>query len=145
MWQESWNQTWRRSQDRVADRFNPDQRVEVVVRPTKWFVPGGTAQESEHPGGFRVRVRGAGGHVTHAYRCPVHGLFDASVPRADVPDEMACPSRLVTVGDFDAVIGGPALDWRNVKGWPDSVYCGLTSHWAGSFCGQGWAAGECKT
>lgn len=92
---------------------------------------------AEHPAGFKVRVRGAGGTVTHAYRCPVHGLFDARVERANVPDEMPCPRE----GE-DSNFPFP---FEHDLDADDPPYCGLTSPWAGSFCGQGIAAGEVTT
>jgi len=111
----------------MSDRWNHRTVVVDNVKPVRVFMPG-EATESEHPAGFRVRVRGTGGTVVHAYRCPVHGLFDRDVPRSDVPDEVACP-HAEDVGS-------------SVKHIVRVYYCGLTSPWAGSFAGQGIAAGE---
>lgn len=111
----------------MSDRWNHRTVVVDTPHPPKFFVPGEHGAESrEHPAGFKVRVRGAGGTVVHAYRCPVHGLFDARVERANAPDEMLCMADDVT----DPTIAN---------------YCGRVSPWAGSFCGQGKAAGECAT
>lgn len=41
---------------------------------------------------FTIKVRGdSTGTVLHDYHCPVHGRFEASVPRANVPDQLPCP------------------------------------------------------
>jgi hypothetical protein len=64
-----------------------------------------------------IRRRGdLEGKVKHAYRCPVHGVFELEVSRSNVPDEVDCP-----------------------------MSCGMTpmkATWAGSSCGIGHAAGE---
>lgn len=111
----------------MSDRWNHRTVVVDNVKPVRVFMPG-EATESEHPAGFKVRVRGAGGTVVHAYRCPVHGLFDARVAWANVPDEVACTSVAALSEDPK----------RGIR----VNHCGLTSPWAGSFCGQGIAAGE---
>lgn len=83
---------------------------------------------SLHPAGFRVRERGAlESTVIHAYRCPVHGLVDRTVLRIHVPDEVPC---LETTEPDE-------------RGIPTG--CTEIATWAGSQCGQGWAAGECKS
>lgn len=75
-----------------------------------------------------MRVRGAGGTVTHSYRCPVHGVFDAVVPRDVAPDWVLCPTSV-------------EAPWN--PGDPrENEECGLGASWAGSSCGIGWAAGE---
>lgn len=80
---------------------------------------------TEHPAGFRIRERGAlDATVVHSYRCPVHGLVDARVPRDAVPDALNCAAR---------------IDFRIDQG---EQVCGQRATWAGSFCGQGHAAGE---
>ena len=122
----------------MSSRWNHETHVVDTVRPIKVFVPGSPAEETEHPAGFKVRVRGAGGLVTHAYRCPTHGLFDARVERASVPDEVACGA---VVSFEEAMLRADA----EAKYREHGRYCGLTSPWAGSFCGQGKAAGECAT
>lgn len=108
---------------------------EAVPHTHLFVVPGDTPSVSSvEPRGrtWGVRVRGdSGGTVTHSYRCPVHGLFDAVVPRAAVPDVVACPSVSWSVhGLFDVVV------------LRESENCGESSPWAGSRCGIGWAAGE---
>jgi hypothetical protein len=125
-----------RDEEAMSDRWNHRTVVVDNVKPVRVFVPG-DATESEHPAGFKVRVRGAGGAVVHAYRCPVHGLFDARVERADVPDEVACPLDDITELDL---IGMSAAEGHEVVNAFE--HCGLTSPWAGSFAGQGIAAGE---
>lgn len=118
----------------MADRWNHRTVVVDNAKPVRVFLPGDSA-DAEYPAGFRIRVRGAGGTVVHAYRCPVHGLFDARVDRANVPDEVPCPregedSNFPFEYDLDV---------------DDPPYCGLTAPWAGSFAGQGIAAGEVAT
>lgn len=81
-----------------------------------------------------MRVRGAGGTVTHSYRCPVHGVFDAVVSRDAVPDEVACPNRRERV--FDVAFG------ERIERCTGVTRCQYSSPWAGSSCGIGWAAGE---
>ena len=120
----------------MSDRWNHRTVVVDNVKPVRVFMPG-DAPDSEHPAGFKVRVRGAGGTVVHAYRCPVHGLFDARVERADVPDEVACPSEQEL--DLHDCSLAEAYEVINTHG---NARCGLTSPWAGSFAGQGIAAGE---
>ncbi len=42
---------------------------------------------------FIVKTRGAGGLVVAEYRCPTHGVFEATVQRGpfgDAPDEQPC-------------------------------------------------------
>ena len=44
---------------------------------------------------FKITTRGAGGLVVAEYRCPVHGVFEATVERnelGDAPDEHCCPA-----------------------------------------------------
>ena len=131
----------------MGDRWNPTVVERVVEHPRNTvFVPGdGPAavpsgylssqhRVTQHPAGFVVRERGAISEdalVTHAYRCPVHGVFDARVSRQSPPDEVPCPLP-------EASIDGRKL--ANV-----ATYCGLISPWAGSFAGQGWASGECRS
>ena len=119
------------------DVANPGLRTTDTERPIRSAATPGHAtgelnsqhRVSEHPAGFRVRERGAlSSHVTHCYRCPVHGEFDAKVPRDSVPDEMPC-SHVEDVG-------------HPVKHVIRVFHCGLTSPWAGSHAGQGFAAGE---
>lgn len=134
-------------------RWDTETRVVDVVAPTNKIVLTQTGQATgdlnsqhrvtEHPAGFRIRERGAlDGTVVHQYRCPVHGVFDAKVDRADVPEEVACPSVETwfrEVGEHDPVIGGvPVVPMHERR-------CGLTAPWAGSLCGQGWSSGECKS
>lgn len=95
---------------------------EPVVRPIRVYVPSGETV-TQAPAGYTVRLRGdREGTVVHSYRCPVHGLFDAHVSRADVSDAVACP-----VEDESCGCG---------------CVCGARSPWAGSLCGIGFAAGE---
>lgn len=131
------------------DRWNPPRETVVTEKPVKVFVPGddpgarnlllevfgGRDVNAQHrvteKPGFLIRERGAlDGTVVHAYRCPVHGLFDARVSRSEVPDEMPCAHR-----DLEQVSAGGITQGR-------PVFCGQSSPWAGSFCGQGKAAGE---
>ena len=136
----------------MSDRYQTTTREVPVDQPrnTVYATTGAATGDlnsqhrvTEHPAGFRVRERGAlEGTVVHAYRCPVHGEFEARVPRSEVPDETTCPRKLVSIGDFDAIIGGPALKWSEVPGWPHDVVCGTVSPWAGSSCGIGRSSGE---
>lgn len=117
-------------------RWDTTTHVRDVSRPTNKvvLVESGLAsgdlnsqhRVTEHPAGFRVRERGAiDGTVVHQYRCVVHGVFDARVDRADVPEEVACPKVDVA-------------GWCNAR----DERCGLTAPWAGSLCGQGHSSGE---
>lgn len=120
----------------MSDRYTTTTREVPVDPPRNTAYPTTGAATGDlnsqhrvslHPAGFRVRERGAlEGTVVHAYRCPVHGLVDVRVPRGDVPDEVPC---VAVYGRVDQ--GGKQ--------------CALASTWAGSQCGQGWAAGECKS
>lgn len=131
----------------MSDRYSTITREVPVDRPRNTAYPdtapatgdlNSQHRVSLHPAGFRVRERGAlEGTVVHAYRCPVHGLVDVRVPRSDVPDEVKCLVESRALG-----YGGPRF------GDPDAiitVVCVRTATWAGSQCGQGWAAGECKS
>ena len=106
----------------MSDRWNPKWVTRPVERPVKIVVPDGAppASSSVEPRGKTWGIRRRGdleGQVKHAYRCPVHGEFEAMVPRSDVPDEVVCGS---------------------ITG----IFCGRTATWAGSSCGIGHAAGE---
>lgn len=49
---------------------------------------------------FIIKTRGAGGLIVADYRCPEHGVFEATVERTesgDAPDEQPCP-EMVTLG-----------------------------------------------
>lgn len=125
----------------MADRYSTITREVPVDKPRNTAYPDAAPavgdlnsqhRVTEHPAGFRVRERGAlDATVVHAYRCPVHGLVDVRVPRAAVPDVLNCAEVYALVGDFD--------------GAPDKEVCGRPATWAGSQCGQGWAAGECRS
>lgn len=135
----------------VTDRWNPTVVERVVEHPRNTvFAPGdGPAaipsgdlssqhRVTQHPAGFVVRERGAisdDALVTHAYRCPVHGVFDARVSRQGVPDEVFCPAT-EPWADRPGTTAPPKVRWQR---------CGLTSPWAGSFAGQGFASGECRS
>lgn len=122
----------------MADRYSTITREVPVDRPRNTAYPDAAPAVGDlnsqhrvtlHPAGFRIRERGAlDATVVHAYRCPVHGLVDVRVPRGEVPDEVACPA-------FAPISGLDATS-------PD---CRCTATWAGSQCGQGWAAGECRS
>lgn len=123
---------------------------EPVIRPHVWVVPSG---ETEYvaPSGYTVRVRGdCEGLVTHSYRCPVHGLFDASVPRAEVPDEVFCPLRSWSIAGRDeeyasfeaAEDAARALRFDLSEVCVETQACADIAPWAGSLCGIGFAAGE---
>lgn len=113
----------------MSDRWNPRTVTVPTYHPPKFFVPGDVpAGGAVEPRGktWGIRERGdLGSTVVHAYRCPVHGLFDVRVPRSDVPDEVFC-----------AVHDEHETMWNA---------CGRTSPWAGSFCGQGIASGEVES
>jgi hypothetical protein len=116
-------------------RWNPKLRTVDVVHPPKFFVPGSaeTAPSSVEPRGktWGIRVRGdTEGTVKHAYRCPIHGTFEAMVPRASVPDEVPC----VVPAWFAPRRPGTVYSGNEV--------CEAPSPWAGSTCGIGHAAGE---
>lgn len=153
-----------------ADRYSTVTREVPVDHPRNTAYPDVAPATGElssqhrvslHPAGFRVRERGAlEGTVVHAYRCPVHGLVDVRVPRAEVPDKVACPAvdhREERPAHTDGTrvylcTPLPASEWDSYpeeNNDPDhkALYrrCHLTATWAGSQCGQGWAAGECKS
>lgn len=122
------------------DRYSTTTREIPVDRPRNTAYPDATSATGElnsqhrvtlHPAGFRVRERGAlDATVVHAYRCFVHGPFDVEVSRSDVPDSVPCPHE----------------DMR----WDCEANCAMIrcrhrATWAGSQCGQGWAAGECRS
>lgn len=75
---------------------------------------------------FIVKTRGAGGYIVAEYRCPMHGVFEATVMRGesgDAPDEQSCPvagpyreSHDDDLETGDLTIGAP-------------VPCGLPSPW----------------
>lgn len=123
---------------------------EPVVRRHLFVVPSGETV-SVAPGGYTVRLRGdRDGTVVHSYRCPVHGLFDASVRRADVPDVVTCPlwswsiagcneeyDSREAVEDAAQALGA---DFSEVSF--ETQACADDSPWAGSLCGIGFAAGE---
>lgn len=134
----------------MADRWNPKWVTRPVERESKVFVPGddpsarnvllevfgGREVSSQHrvtmhPAGFRVHERGAlDAKVVHSYRCPVHGVVDVRVPRDAVPDALNCAE--LTESWAEDVNTGARMQ----------MTCGRPAAWAGSFCGQGHAAGE---
>lgn len=128
--------------DRPVDRWNPKLVTVTTEHPRKFVVPSGepAGSSSVVPRGKTWGIRERGdleGTVVHAYRCPVHGVLDSRVPRSDVPDAMPCPVRVDRWPEertYSEAITGPLTDLGG--------FCGLTSPWAGSFCGQGIAAGE---
>lgn len=139
-------------------RWDTETRVVDVAAPTNKIVLTSTGQATgdlnsqhrvtEHPAGFRVRERGAlDGAVVHQYRCPVHGVFDARVDRADVPEEVACPldSPVEPCTFCGAMEGQPCAPGCQEACSVSSARCGLTAPWTGSLCGQGWSSGECKS
>lgn len=107
------------------------------VRPLKFFVPSGETTEERK--GWTLRRRGdSEGQVLHSYRCPVHGVFDAMVSRAEVPDAVRCPEG---PGSCDAEEAGLNIQLM-AQGLEVEDVCGDFSPWAGSRCGIGHAAGE---
>lgn len=129
----------------MGDRYSTITREVPVDKPRNTAYPDVDAATGDlnsqhrvtvHPAGFRVRERGAlDATVVHAYRCPVHGLVDVRVPRGEVPDEVPCPNE-----DYEDV---PSSVKHVVR--VAMLRCGRTATWAGSQCGQGWAAGECRS
>lgn len=124
----------------MSDRWNPRKIVTDTPKPAlKLYVPGGPASlpstVTEHPAGFRVRTRGdTTGTVKHAYRCPVHGVFEVMVPRSEVPDEVPCPEQGMTLSD-------PA----DAAHFECHASCGCPSKWAGSSCGIGISSGMVRS
>lgn len=117
--------------------------TEDVTRSPIFVVPGeSTGSSSVAPRGktWGIRERGDTGKlVLHAYRCPVHGVFDLRVPVSDVPNEVACPERgqrLVPATQFLSLAEAELV--RDKAGH----VCGLTSHWAGSSCSIGVEPGQ---
>lgn len=127
----------------MADRWNTRKIITDTPKPPlRLFVPGETSAPStvtEHPAGFRVRTRGdTGGTVKHEYRCPVHGVFEAMVPRAEVPDAVVCQVRCPHFH---------ADGYLVVEGYPstNANICGRTSPWAGSSCSIGISSGMVRS
>jgi len=117
----------------MSDRWNPKWVTRPVERPVKIVVPDGAppASSSVEPRGKTWGIRRRGdleGQVKHAYRCPVHGEFEAMVPRSEVPDVVSCPEEV-------------EAPW-NAGDSRENEPCGCLSTWAGSSCGIGHAAGE---
>jgi hypothetical protein len=72
-----------------------------------------------------IRERGDTGKlVPHAYRCPVHGVFELRVPVSEVPDEVFCSM-------VDLI--GCAAEFPRTT----TEHCGRSSPWAGSTCAIG--------
>lgn len=127
-----------------------------VEKPRIHVVPAGESPPEERPkGGFVKRYRGdTTGTVKHTYRCPVHGLFDEMVPRNDVPDMVLCTSESWSINDSDVEYPSRNAAEDHVR---DVMHAGLDevmlvvskcqdySHWAGSTCGIGHAAGEVES
>lgn len=133
-----------------GDRYSTITREVPVDRPRNTAYPDAPAATGDlnsqhrvtlHPAGFRIRERGAlDATVVHAYRCPVHGLVDVRVPRGEVPDALNCAER-IEPRQF-AMFGMDAEQREELRA---RTVCGRTATWAGSQCGQGWAAGECRS
>lgn len=110
-------------------------RTYDVVRPTMFVVPAGPVVETEQKRGFTVRTRGdTSGTVMHTYRCPVHGEFDAMVPRSEVPNRVRCTVGPVRISGLSHGGTGPDHGY-------DKPECRTWSPWAGSRCGIGVSAG----
>lgn len=131
----------------MGDRWNPTIRTVTTVKPFKFFVPGDGEPVGESPAGRTWTTRLCGdttGTVKHSYRCPVHGVFDAMVPRSEVPDEVACTAaRMMCNGSC----GGPMdIECRDgCSDHPSQMECSRPSLWAGSICGIGHASGEVES
>lgn len=122
----------------MTDRWNPKWITRPVERELKIFVPDGVSPHSStvEPRGKTWGIRRRGdieGQVKHAYRCPVHGEFEAMVPRSETPDAVTCPAR---VNPGDCPVPGGCENSRCRE------RCAQPSPWAGSLCGIGHAAGE---
>jgi hypothetical protein len=140
----------------VTARWNPRKTITETEKPVRVVVPSGASTGDSHvePRGatWGIRERGdTGGTVVHAYRCPVHGIVDVRVLRADVPDEVPCPLMIVP----DVVEYGGGRESRLFGGEPPDRTlsydeaaarygrtCGQPSPWAGSSCGIGISSGE---
>lgn len=69
---------------------------------------------------FTIRIRGAGGLVVADYRCPVHGVFEATVQRdenGDPPSHQSCPEDA-----YADKVGEACDEWK----------CGRASAWTPS-------------
>jgi len=116
-----------------VDRTKPTNRIVLGDRGEATGDLNSQHRVTTHPAGFRVRERGAiDGWVTHQYRCPVHGVFERQVLRAEVPDEVACSAERYehvpcSVNHIAKVL---------------VLHCGLTAPWAGSQAGAGHSSGE---
>lgn len=117
----------------MTDRWNPLKTiVDTPGPPPKFYVPSGVSTlpstVTEHPAGFRVRLRGDHESlIKHAYRCPEHGEVEVYVPRGDVPDEVPCPV---------AEVGADSMCTRLER-----VNCGRAALWAGAACAIGISSG----
>lgn len=72
---------------------------------------------------FTIKLRGdQSGTVLHEYHCPVHGRFEADVPRASVPDAVPCPELCHEDGYDDG--DGDGHPCRASSPWsPSAVTC----------------------
>jgi hypothetical protein len=127
----------------MTDRWNPKWVSRPVARELKVFVPDGAppASSTVEPRGktWGIRRRGdVDGQVKHAYRCPVHGVFELEVSRSDVPDAVPCPMYDVVHVDSAILVDGTCESTWRVTG----NACTNAAPWAGSSCGIGHAAGE---
>lgn len=147
----------------MADRYSTITREVPVDRPRNTAYPDAAPAVGElnsqhrislHPAGFRVRERGAiGATVVHAYRCPVHGLVDFEVRRDHLPDVLPCPLVSWSIAGFDDEYADQEAAEQACRARCigldevrfETQRCADNCTWAGSQCGQGWAAGECKS
>ena len=59
---------------------------------------------------FKITIRGAGGPVLAEYECPIHGVFEARVPRdanGDPPDSQPCPQQDYIDASTMTMLGAP--------------------------------------
>ncbi len=94
----------------------------MVERQRSWNAQGERAPAQARGATWGIRVRGdTSGLISHEYECPVHGRFEALVPRAGVPDDVCCPHP---------------TDNREVDA------CGKSARWCPPLVGVGKSAGE---
>jgi hypothetical protein len=139
----------------TVDRWNPRKIITETEKPARVYLAGGPGlgDSSVVPRGktWGIRERGdTGGTVVHAYRCPVHGVFEATVYRSYVPDVIPCPLWSVSLagGDKEYASQEEAAEAALRAGiHPDDAHfetqvCADNCTWAGSSCGIGISSGE---
>lgn len=80
---------------------------------------------------WTVKIRGdARALIAAEYECPIHGRFEITAPRDDVPDDLACPveSGLQGFVDCNDVVECGLAAGNGHRHLTDTI-CGLNSPW----------------